>query len=123
MAAKIVDASAIGALLFGEPEAESMAARLEKGPLYAPALLGFELANLCWKKIRRYPERRAALIQAFSLYARMRLQEVETDHQAVLELAEETGLTAYDASYLWLSRRLEAELVTLDRKLAAHTAP
>ena len=42
------------------------------------------------------------------------------DFGSVLRLAIETGLTAYDASYLWLSRHLGARLVTLDRKLAAH---
>jgi predicted nucleic acid-binding protein len=41
------------------------------------------------------------------------------DHPRILDLAEATGLTAYDASYLWLARALGAELVTLDRKLAA----
>jgi predicted nucleic acid-binding protein len=34
-------------------------------------------------------------------------------------LAETTGLTAYDAAYLWLARHLGAGLVTLDCKLAA----
>jgi predicted nucleic acid-binding protein len=33
-------------------------------------------------------------------------------------LATETGLTAYDATYLWLSRSRDSELVTLDRALA-----
>ncbi len=37
----------------------------------------------------------------------------------VVSLALATGLTAYDASYLWLARLLGAELVTLDRRLAA----
>jgi predicted nucleic acid-binding protein len=41
------------------------------------------------------------------------------EHPAILDLAEPTGLTAYDASYLWVARSLNAELVTLDRKLAA----
>jgi predicted nucleic acid-binding protein len=41
----------------------------------------------------------------------------------VVPLAAETGLTAYDASYLWLSRHLNAELVTLDRKLAKAALP
>jgi len=40
------------------------------------------------------------------------------DHDGVLALAASTGLTAYDASYLWLARRLSADLVTLDRQLA-----
>jgi predicted nucleic acid-binding protein len=44
---------------------------------------------------------------------------VAVDYLASLALAEATGLTAYDASYLWLARSLGGELVTLDRKLAA----
>ncbi len=40
------------------------------------------------------------------------------DHDGALELALTTGLTAYDASYLWLTRQLGAELVTLDKQLA-----
>jgi predicted nucleic acid-binding protein len=31
---------------------------------------------------------------------------------------ETDGMLTYDASYLWLSRQLGAELVTLDRQLA-----
>jgi predicted nucleic acid-binding protein len=34
-------------------------------------------------------------------------------------MAEETGLTTDDASYLWVARELGAELVTWDRALAA----
>ena len=33
--------------------------------------------------------------------------------------ARDTGLSAYDAAYLWLARHLGAELVTLDEPLAA----
>ena len=44
------------------------------------------------------------------------------DHQGAIDLAIGTGLTAYDASYLWLSRQLGAELVTLDRRLAKAAA-
>ena len=45
------------------------------------------------------------------------------DYDAVLDLALATGLTAYDASYLWLSSHLGAELVTLDRQLARMSVP
>ncbi len=34
-----------------------------------------------------------------------------------VSLADETGLTTYDASYLWLARRLKGELITLDGKM------
>jgi predicted nucleic acid-binding protein len=34
-----------------------------------------------------------------------------------VNLADETGLTTYDASYLWLARHLTGELITLDGKM------
>lgn len=119
---KVVDASALAAVLFAEPEAELIAGRLEGGRLAAPSLLDFELANVCLIKIRRQPSQREALRAAFRLAQRLRIESVTVDHGAALDIAEATGLTAYDASYLWLARTLGAELVTLDRKLAAASA-
>ena len=119
MAAKVVDASALGALLFGEPEGVAVAGRLADASLIAPALLHFEVANLCLKKMRRHPEQRDALVTAFGLLEQMEVGIADVDHGEVLGLAERIGLTAYDATYLWLARRTGAELVTLDRRLAA----
>jgi predicted nucleic acid-binding protein len=116
---KVVDASAVAAILFGEPEAEAIAERLTGARLAAPSLLGYELANVCLTKIRRQPARREALRAALRLASRLKVEIVAVDHAATLDLAEATGLTAYDASYLWLARSLSGELVTLDRKLAA----
>ncbi len=118
MAVKVVDASALAALLFGEPEADAIASLLADAHLVAPPLLGFELANVCLIKSRRHPDRRAALAAAFRLRHRLDVVEVAVDHDAAVDLAAATGLTAYDASYLWLKRRLGAELVTLDRALS-----
>ncbi len=123
-AVKIVDASALAALLFGEPEAEAVAARLEGARLAAPSLLAFELANVCLMKCRRHPDRREALLAAFQLRGRLGVEEIAVDHAGVLDLALKTGLTAYDASYLYLARQLQAELVTFDKMLArAATTP
>jgi predicted nucleic acid-binding protein len=114
---KVVDTSAIAALLFGEPEAEAIAEQLGTVRLVAPALIGFELANVCLIKSRRHPEKRAMLTAAFKLRGQLGLEEIAVDHDETLELAAATGLTAYDASYLWLARKLEADLVTLDTQL------
>jgi predicted nucleic acid-binding protein len=122
MATKVVDASALGALLFGEPDDAAVAARLDDGALIAPALLHFEVANVCLKKMRRHPDRRDALQVAFGMLKRMEIGIVDVDHGEVLGLAERIGLTAYDASYLWLARRTGSELVTLDRQLDAAAA-
>jgi predicted nucleic acid-binding protein len=116
---KVVDASALAAILFAEPEADAIAERLTGVRLAAPSLLHYELANVCLTKIRRQPSHREALRAAFRLAQRLKVETVAVDYTAVLDLAEATGLTAYDASYLWLARSLGGELVTLDRKLAA----
>jgi predicted nucleic acid-binding protein len=68
--------------------------------------------------MRRQPSRRDAIRAAFDLANRLRVETIAVDQAAIVDLAEATGLTAYDASYLWLARALGAELVTLDRKLA-----
>ncbi len=117
MAVKVVDASAIAALLFGEPEAEVVASALDGAELVAPTLLNFELSNVCLTKCRRHPDLRDALRAAFQLRGRLGIAETAVDHGDALELALKSGLTAYDASYLLLAQKLGVELVTLDEAL------
>jgi predicted nucleic acid-binding protein len=118
MDARVVDASAVAALLFNEPEADSIADQITAARLLAPFLLEFELANVCLIKSRRHPGQMPTLIEAFRLLDQLGVEAMAVDHVGVVTLAAETGLTAYDASYLWLSHRQGAPLVTLDRKLA-----
>jgi predicted nucleic acid-binding protein len=117
MAVKVVDASALAALLFGEPEAEAVAERLQDAHLVAPVLCSYELANVCVVKCRRHPGESDALLAAYRLRNRLAVEEVQVDYEASLALALTTGLTLYDASYLWVARQLGAELVTLDKEL------
>ena len=119
---KVVDTSALAAILFGEPEAEAVVTRIGEARLVAPTLLAFELANVCLVKCRRNPDRRESLLLAFALRTRFALEEAVVDHAEALALAEASGLTVYDASYLWLARRLGVPLVTLDKALARAAA-
>ena len=122
MDVKVVDASALGAIIFKEPEREKIARRLEGARLVAPALLGFEIVNACVTKLRRHPELRAGILQAFLLQGGLMIDREEIDHASVLTMAEQFRLTGYDASYLWLAQRLGGELVTLDRPLGRAAA-
>ncbi|HEX5327575.1 MAG TPA: type II toxin-antitoxin system VapC family toxin [Acetobacteraceae bacterium] len=115
---KVVDASAVVALLLNEPEARTIAESLDGATLIAPALLPFEVANACLSKSRRHPELGDFIWTAFGRRDLLRIETAEVDHADVLILAARTGLTAYDASYLWLARATRTALVTLDRKLA-----
>ena len=117
MSVKVVDASALAAVLLGEPEAEAMVERLQGCTLAAPLLLPFELASICLKKVRRHPAKRTLFFEALELFGQMGITQTEVNAREVVTLAEQKGLSAYDASYLWLAHRLGAELVTLDKIL------
>jgi predicted nucleic acid-binding protein len=117
MPVKVADASAIVAYLFGEPAGDTIWPRLEDATLVAPQLLPFEVANACLKKLRTQPPHRESLLAAFAELAELDIELREVEQSAVLSTAENTGLSLYDASYLWLARELDAELVTLDKRL------
>jgi len=114
---KVVDASAVIAVLFNEVTREPIVARLRGSFLYAPVLLEFEVANACLKKIRAAPGERELLLAAFALLNELSITLEPIDLGQAITLAERTRLSLYDASYLWLARALGAELVTLDDRL------
>ena len=121
-AVKVVDASALGALLFGEAEGKFVAVELAEWRLAAPSLLYLELASIYLKKLRRSPELAGMLEAGFAYLGTIGIEIVEIDYKdaaEILTLAESHKLSAYDASYLWLAQAMGAELVTLDRRLAA----
>jgi predicted nucleic acid-binding protein len=116
----VVDASALAAIVFNEPGSEPLARRLEGETVFAPTLLKFELTNVAWKKIRRQPGETRAVFQSLLkvLGSRRGITWMDVDHADVALVAIETGLSSYDASYLWLASSLGADLVTLDARLA-----
>ena len=117
MPVKVVDASALGAIAFGEPEGEAVSARLSDSLLVAPLLLWFELSSICLKKIRKQPDQKDRLLKAFQLARRLPIEMTAVDLIQVIKLADEKNLTTYDANYLWIAQKLGGDLVTLDQKL------
>lgn len=113
----VVDASAIGAMMFDEPEGPTLAAHLEGETLLAPGLLDYELMNLAVKKARRRPDLIEAIAVSLVTALALRIDRVDVPGPDVFALAASSGLTAYDASYLWLARSRDVELVTLDAAL------
>ena len=118
----VVDASALAAVLFAEPAGAAMVDRLVHHELHVPAGFYFELTNIARSKALMRPADKPAFeasLQDGLLYP---IVVDGVNFLEVLRLAVETRLSAYDASYLWLARRLDVPLVTLDKKLAAHAA-
>lgn len=114
----VVDASAVGALLFEEPEASTIRAHIRGETVLAPQLIDYELANLCWKRVRRQPEAQVEMLAMLSAIAFVSMTRVVVPPADAAALAIRTGLSAYDAAYLWLALAQDAELVTLDSRLA-----
>ena len=114
----VVDASAAGAMLFEEPEGSTIRAHVRGETLLAPHLIDYELANVCAKRIRKRPGNALKLLVMLQGLDHVSLRRVEVPSGDVARLAIQTGLSAYDASYLWLAIDRDAELVTLDRELA-----
>jgi len=94
-------------------------ALLKGAELYAPPLLAYELTSVARKKVLRYPQLREKISKALEIGLSLNINWTEADHAAVLQLALDTGLTTYDASYLYLARSLGVPLLTFDERLAA----
>ena len=122
MRVRVVDASALGALVFAEPEAEVMAKAMSGAKLIAPTLLPYEMASICLKKTRQSPQQASILKTALQMAEALAIETFPVEMAAVIDLARQTNLTTYDASYLWLARATNAELVTLDKRLLEATS-
>jgi predicted nucleic acid-binding protein len=116
----VVDASALAAALFEEAEAAEVEEQLVDAQVFAPTLLKFELASVARKKIRSRPADATRILTALNkvLDPRRGIDWRDVDQAGVVLISHETGLSTYDASYLWLAGWLGADLVTLDRRLA-----
>jgi predicted nucleic acid-binding protein len=119
---KVVDASILGAIIFEEPRADEADALVRGFDLQAPTLIAYELLHIAQKKCLQYPAQKEALKEALITALAMGIRWHEVDHASVLDLALETGLSTYDASYLYLAQALRAPLATFDQQLhrAAH---
>ncbi len=118
MPAKVVDASALGAIIFGENRADEAWALLQGADLYAPDLLSYELASVALKKIRAHPEDEESVRRALLSMVDLEINLLHVEPARILQAALRSGVTAYDAAYLCLAQDLGYPLVTFDERLA-----
>jgi predicted nucleic acid-binding protein len=119
----VADASVVAELLLARPRASAIRAAL--GPhteLHVPEHFHVEVMSV----LRRYAIR-GELDGRRAAEALTALADLRTVTYPVIELADavwdlRAELTAYDAAYLALARRLDVELITLDRGLAEAAA-
>ena len=116
----VADASAVVELLLARPQAQAVRSALAPHPeLHVPEHFHVEVLSV----LRRYSIRKE-LNERRSAVALGALEDLRAVRYPVMEMADavwdlRTGLTAYDAAYLALARRLDVGLITLDKGLAA----
>lgn len=117
----VVDASVMATVTFGEAGADEWVAHLEDAAVYAPTLLQYELQSVARKKCAKHPDRARAILQclALTLAPEQGITWMDPNPLDVVVLANATGLSTYDATYLCLAGMLDADLLTRDQALAA----
>jgi predicted nucleic acid-binding protein len=126
----VVDASVGIKLFLVEPlsdRADALFSHLVATPparFYVPDLFFIECANILWKYTRRYGYPPEAAQQDVVDLARLPLQSASTADlvEEALALAVAHEITAYDAAYVALARRLSLPLVTADEPLVHRLA-
>ena len=121
----VVDASVGIKLFVDEPlseQAHSLFSELSVDSptaFYVPDLFFIECANILWKYSRRFGRAIEDCLADLADLGRIRLRVVSTAElmEDALILAAQTDLTAYDACYAVLARRLELPLITADKAL------
>lgn len=117
MPARIVDASVVAARFFIEPRSTEAENLLRGHTLFAPDILRYELASVALHKLNLSNAANQTIRDNLNDALRL-IRLIRVSAQQILTVAVEAELTIYDASYLFLARRLKCPLATFDRKLA-----
>ena len=111
----VIDCSVFAAVAFQEPsQAEALACMRGKS-LQAPFLLEVEMASVALKKTEAGFKELAT--EGLLQFEQADILFYPCSSLAVLELAAQYRLSAYDAAYLHLAAELKCPLVTFDKRL------
>ncbi len=116
--ALVCDASVLSAIAFGEPGSSEAVSLTRARRLFAPSVLRYEMAHVAVRKCATRRGHAPLIERGFAASLRIPIRLVEPSWLAVVRLAQETKLTAYDASYLQLALDLDIPIATFDRGLA-----
>jgi predicted nucleic acid-binding protein len=83
----------------------------------APELFDYELANVLWKAARHKGLSVSEVKSLFASVNSLGIEKQKSDPMKLFLCATETGLTAYDASYLLLAKKYGCPIATFDRQL------
>ncbi|MDR1786251.1 MAG: type II toxin-antitoxin system VapC family toxin [Spirochaetaceae bacterium] len=118
VAEKVIDASAIMAIILNEPSRDKVIAWTRGAALVSPEMIDAEIGNGLINLFRRHKIAEADLLTAYQRFTEIPLRKVNAGITGALKIACRYGIFAYDAYYLEAASRLGLPLVTLDGSMA-----
>jgi predicted nucleic acid-binding protein len=113
----VIDASAVIAVILGEPERAAMVRFTEGAHLIAPSSLKWEVGNAFSAMFRKRRLLLKDALLAIEIFDAIPIDVVVGDLPTALEIAHAKGLYAYDAYMLECALSHKAPLLTLDAGL------
>ena len=118
----VIDSSAVVRATASHPEASAWIERIHAAEVdaHAPDLLYAEVANALLLQVRAGRVELAAALGLVDVVRRLPIRVISLGELAVpaLRVADERGLSVYDACYAVLAEEAHATLITADRRLA-----
>lgn len=115
-----VDATVLADFLAGETALRASAEELmcEDSDWISVGLWRYELGNVLWKKVKFEKSDSEDMRKHLECGARLLIEtEEDVDLVTVYDIAVQTGLTFYDASYVWLAWVRGLTLRTRDKQI------
>jgi len=113
----VIDASAILAVILGEPERDRVVESVTGHALIGPGSIPWEIGNAFSSMLRHKRVGLAEARRGLAIFQSIPIRYVVADLQNAVSLAHANGLYAYDAYFLDCAARHRAPLLTLDRPL------
>lgn len=85
-------------------------------------LLPFEITNALGVAILRKRLQEDEAVEILDKFLNMNIPLEEVNFSGVFKLAQKEALTIYDAAYLWLARKRDIKLLSLDKHLKRYSS-
>lgn len=113
----VIDASAILAVILGEPERDRIVEMTGGHNLVSPGSLPWEIGNAFSAMLKQHRLGIEEVRQGLSIFHSIAIRYLTVDLENALAIAHSVNLYAYDAYFLDCATHHAAPLLTLDRPL------
>ena len=113
----VIDASAILAVIVGEPERDRIVEMTAGHNMVGPGSIPWEVGNAFSSMLKQHRVGIEEVRQGLTIFQSIAIRYLAVDMQNALSIAHAANLYAYDAYFLDCAERHAAPLLSLDRPL------